>query len=111
MSKSKERLPHPNVMKRQAESGKSFAKPNPKSSDSEREILNSQDVEEACRKAISSVLNEKSRINENPGPLTPDKVSAACKRALEAVAKNPAPTTSKGVRRDSEGKSLCTLWH
>jgi len=108
-------------MKRMAESGRSFSKNHHRTSGSECEGMNSQDVEEACQKAIASVLNKKSRINEKrsqtskhisptAGPLTPEKVSAACKRSLEAIAKNPA-ATSKGVRHTTEGKRLCKLWH
>jgi len=73
--------------------------------------VTSQDVAEACRKAISSVLQEKQ--SEDAGHdssalrvLTPDKVSAACKRALEAISKNPAASTSKGVRQTTEGEPV-----
>lgn len=74
-----------------------------------KEKLTEQAVEEACRNAIALVLKNSQERSTSTLPLTPDKVAAACKRALNAIAQNPAATTSKGVRRASEGKSLCTF--
>jgi len=105
VSKTKERLPHPNEMKKMAES----ARLAPSKKQQEHRELHLQDIEEACRKAIASVVNEKRRKNRD-GPLPYPSL------LLTSVNKRPTrlwpryfPTRPKAIFFYPKGKKLKNL--